>query len=117
MSVILSYDFSFVTILFCDFIALLQDQVLSSMQQKLDTLCELVNNSKEYSTTAMKKSCDKDGELQLNETFGTEKVKFVDCGCWHCEQHSAFINEVMVKFFIVSFFSVVLLQLCVFKCV
>ncbi|QCE09166.1 hypothetical protein DEO72_LG10g385 [Vigna unguiculata] len=69
----------------------LRDQVLSSMQQKLDTLCELVNNSKEYSAT--KKSCDKDVELQLNETFGTEKVKPVDCGCWHCEQHSAFFND------------------------
>jgi len=73
------------------------------MQQKLDTLCELVNNSKEYSTTAMENSCDKDGELQLNETFGIEKVKLVDCGCWHCEQHSASVNEVMVKNFIVSF--------------
>ncbi|KAL9322932.1 hypothetical protein ACSQ67_010985 [Phaseolus vulgaris] len=71
----------------------LRDQVLSSMQQKLDTLCELVNNSKEYSTTAMENSCDKDGELQLNETFGIEKVKLVDCGCWHCEQHSASVNE------------------------
>lgn len=100
MGVIFFYDF-FVTILFCDFIALCQDQVLSSMQQKLDTLCELVNNSKEYSTT--KKPCDKDGELQLNETFGTEKVKLVDCGCWHCEQHSAFFNEVMVTILIVSF--------------
>ncbi|TKY48358.1 hypothetical protein E2542_SST25776 [Spatholobus suberectus] len=73
----------------------LRDQVLSSMQQKLDGLCELVNNSKEHSTTAINKSCDKDGELQLNETFGGEKIKFVDCGCWHCEQHSAFFDELM----------------------
>ncbi|CAJ1955606.1 unnamed protein product [Sphenostylis stenocarpa] len=71
----------------------LRDQVLSSMQQKLDTLCELVNNSKEYSTTAMKKSCDKDGEYKLNEAFGTEKDKLVECGCWQCEQHSSFFNE------------------------
>jgi len=72
------------------------------MQQKLDTLCELVNNSKEYSAT--KKSCDKDVELQLNETFGTEKVKPVDCGCWHCEQHSAFFNDVMVEILFVYFY-------------
>ena len=50
------------------FMTLCQDQVLLNMQQKLDSLCELVvNNSKEHSTN---KSCDKDGELQLNETLG-----------------------------------------------
>ncbi|RDX95605.1 hypothetical protein CR513_21852, partial [Mucuna pruriens] len=70
----------------------LRDQVLSSMQKKLDSLCELVNNSKEDSTN---KSSHKDGELQLSETFGTEKIKFVDCGCWHCEHHSPFFNEFM----------------------
>ncbi|XP_027340492.1 uncharacterized protein LOC113853951 [Abrus precatorius] len=73
----------------------LRDQVLSSMQQKLDNLCELVNSSKEHSTTAIDKSPTKDRELELNETFGTEKIKFVDCGCWHCEQHSAFFDELM----------------------
>ncbi|KHN33331.1 hypothetical protein glysoja_005373 [Glycine soja] len=71
----------------------LRDQVLLNMQQKLDSLCELVNNSKLHSTN---KSCDKDGELQLNETLGSGKINFVDCGCWHCEQHSAFLNELMV---------------------
>ncbi|KAG5114819.1 hypothetical protein AAZX31_13G323200 [Glycine max] len=71
----------------------LRDQVLLNMQQKLDSLCELVvNNSKEHSTN---KSCDKDGELQLNETLGAGKINFIDCGCWHCEQHSGFFNELM----------------------
>ncbi|RZB84322.1 uncharacterized protein LOC114375170 [Glycine soja] len=71
----------------------LRDQVLLNMQQKLDSLCELVvNNSKEHWTN---KSCDKDGELQLNETFGAGKINFIDCGCWHCEQHSGFFNELM----------------------
>ena len=76
------------------FMTLCQDQVLLNMQQKLDSLCELVNNSKLHSTN---KSCDKDGELQLNETLGSGKINFVDCGCWHCEQHSAFLNELMVR--------------------
>ncbi|KAK7402218.1 hypothetical protein VNO78_14304 [Psophocarpus tetragonolobus] len=67
----------------------LRDQVLLSMQQKLDSLCELVSsNSKEHSIN--NKSREKDGELQLNE-----RIKFVECGCWHCEEHCAFFNEVM----------------------
>ncbi|XP_057452482.1 uncharacterized protein LOC130744310 isoform X2 [Lotus japonicus] len=69
----------------------LRDQVLSSMQQKLDNLCEQVNTSKENSPAAIK-----DSELKLDdEAFGTEKIKFVDCGCWHCERHSPFFNESM----------------------
>ncbi|KAK7272027.1 hypothetical protein RJT34_28371 [Clitoria ternatea] len=73
----------------------LRDQVLSSMQQKLDNLCESVNSTKEHTPVAIYKSSTKDGELQLNEAFGTEKIKFRDCGCWHCEHHSAFFNELM----------------------
>lgn len=83
------------------FMTLCQDQVLLNMQQKLDSLCELVvNNSKEHSTN---KSCDKDGELQLNETLGAGKINFIDCGCWHCEQHSGFFNELMVRILVVAF--------------
>lgn len=63
------------------------------MQQKLDNLCEQVNSSKENSPAATK-----DSELKLDdEAFGTEKIKFVDCGCWHCERHSPFFNESMVR--------------------
>ncbi|XP_020224581.1 uncharacterized protein LOC109806550 [Cajanus cajan] len=70
----------------------LRDKVLSSMQQKLASLCEMVNNSKEQSTN---EASEKDGELRSSEAFGTEKIKFVDCGCWHCEQHSAYFGELM----------------------
>ncbi|XP_020223048.1 uncharacterized protein LOC109805401 [Cajanus cajan] len=70
----------------------LRDQALSSMQQKLDSLCKMVNNFKEQSTN---KASEKDMELQSSEVFGTEKIKFVDCGCWHCEQHYAYFGELM----------------------
>ncbi|XP_061364832.1 uncharacterized protein LOC133308240 [Gastrolobium bilobum] len=73
----------------------LRDQVLSSMQQKLDNLCEQLNSSKEHSNAAINQSSAKDTDLQLNETFGTKKIKFLDCGCWHCEQHCGFFNELM----------------------
>ncbi|KAL2332191.1 hypothetical protein Fmac_019772 [Flemingia macrophylla] len=66
----------------------LRDQVLSSMQRKLDSLCEMVNNSNEQLT-------NKDEKLQLRESLGTEKIKLIDCGCWHCEQHSPFFSELM----------------------
>ena len=71
--------------------------MLSSMQQKLDDLCEQLNSTKEHSTAAFNKLSNKDGELQSNETFGAEKIKFVDCGCWHCEQHCGLFNELMVR--------------------
>ncbi|CAJ2660967.1 unnamed protein product [Trifolium pratense] len=74
-----------------------RDQVLSSMQQKLDNLCEQLNSSnlKENTVAAINKLSTKDGELQLDETFGSERIKFVDCGCWHCDEHSSFRNESM----------------------
>ncbi|CAK8536026.1 unnamed protein product [Lathyrus sativus] len=73
----------------------LRDQVLSSMQQKLDDLCEQLNSSEVNRVVAINKLSNKDGELQLEETFGSERIKFVDCGCWHCEEHSSFYNELM----------------------
>lgn len=79
------------------FPTLCQDQVLSSMQQKLDNLCEQLNSSKENTVTAVNKLSTKDEELLLDETFGSEKIKFVDCGCWHCEEHSSFCDELMVR--------------------
>ncbi|MED6222169.1 hypothetical protein PIB30_061776 [Stylosanthes scabra] len=72
----------------------LRDQVLSSMQQKLDDLCEQLNSTKELSTAAFNKLSNQDnGELQSSESFGAEKIKFVDCGCWHCEQHYDLLND------------------------
>ncbi|XP_058774039.1 uncharacterized protein LOC131648281 isoform X2 [Vicia villosa] len=71
----------------------LRDQVLSSMQQKLDDLCEQLNSSKEDTVVAIDKLSIKDGELELEEAFGSKRIKFVDCGCWHCEEHSSLYNE------------------------
>ncbi|WJX69657.1 hypothetical protein P8452_53872 [Trifolium repens] len=75
----------------------LRDQVLSNMQQMLDNLCEQLNSSnlKENTVPAINKLSTKDGELKLDETFGSERIKFVDCGCWHCDEHSSFCNELM----------------------
>ncbi|KAE9585971.1 hypothetical protein Lal_00010160 [Lupinus albus] len=69
----------------------LRDEVLLSMQQKLDDLCEQLNSS----TKELSPAGTKGEEMQLTETFGTEKIKFVDCGCWHCEEHSGLFNESM----------------------
>ncbi|CAI8592247.1 unnamed protein product [Vicia faba] len=73
----------------------LRDQVLSSMQEKLDDLCEQLNSSKENTVVAINELSNKDGELQLEETFGSQRIKFVDCGCWHCEEHSSLYNGLM----------------------
>ncbi|XP_010453345.1 PREDICTED: uncharacterized protein LOC104735281 [Camelina sativa] len=66
----------------------LRDQVLSSMQQKLDDLCQQLNLVKDQSGTGTKVS-DHDDDLQptFKEKFGSERINFVDCGCWLCDQH------------------------------
>ena len=61
----------------------MQDQVLSSMQQKLDCLCEQLNN--------------KNMELPQIDVFGSEKTKFVDCGCCLCDQHHDMFNRLAVS--------------------
>lgn len=63
---------------------LFQDQVLSSMQQKLDDLCQQLNHAKDQSGDGSKVS---DLQSAINEKFGSENVKFVECGCWLCDQH------------------------------
>ncbi|KAK8649717.1 hypothetical protein V6N13_139382 [Hibiscus sabdariffa] len=53
-----------------------RDEVLSSMQQKVDNLCEQLNNAEEKPGTRGKTDVDS----SWNETFD-------DCGCWICHQH------------------------------
>ncbi|KAL5567186.1 hypothetical protein UlMin_030350 [Ulmus minor] len=64
----------------------LRDEVLSSMQKKLDTLCEQLNNVKDY-------SANKSVNLPVHEVFGSDKPKFVDCGCWLCDQHHELFHK------------------------
>ncbi|KAB1227684.1 putative disease resistance RPP13-like protein 1 [Morella rubra] len=63
------------------------DQVLSSMQQKLDGLCEQVNNVRDHSGAGCEMAITKNSESPCIEVFGSDKIKFVDCGCWLCDQH------------------------------
>ncbi|BBH04375.1 hypothetical protein Prudu_015498 [Prunus dulcis] len=53
----------------------LRDQLLSSMQQKLDSLCEQMNNIKDHSATVDPSTLE-NAELQRNESFGSHKIKF-----------------------------------------
>ena len=68
---------------------LFQDQVLTSMQQKLDALCKQLNHTKDQSGNGSKVVDLDDDDLQsaFREKFGSENVKFVECGCWLCDQH------------------------------
>ncbi|GMJ15540.1 hypothetical protein like AT5G12930 [Hibiscus trionum] len=61
----------------------LRDEVLSSMQQKVDSLCQQMNNTEEKPGTWAKTEV----ESSSNETFGSRSVKVDDCGCWICYQH------------------------------
>ncbi|KAL6200666.1 hypothetical protein ACLB2K_030447 [Fragaria x ananassa] len=65
-----------------------RDQVLSNMQHKLDSLCAQISNIKDHpGTKTPVMSPTKDIEMQSDEAFGCDKIKFVDCGCWLCDQH------------------------------
>ncbi|CAF2135827.1 unnamed protein product [Brassica napus] len=58
----------------------LKDQVLTGMQQKLDDLCQQLSLVKVSGH-------DDDLESKFREKFGSENVKFVECGCLLCDQH------------------------------
>lgn len=66
------------------------------MQQKLDSLCEQMNNIKDHSATVDPSTLE-NAELQRNESFGSHKIKFVDCGCWLCDQHRDLQNGLGVR--------------------
>ncbi|KGN54157.1 uncharacterized protein LOC101212475 isoform X2 [Cucumis sativus] len=65
----------------------LRDQVLLSMQQKLDDLCNQVNPVKDQSGTENDMALKKNADLEDSGAFGNDKIKFDDCGCWLCDEH------------------------------
>lgn len=71
----------------------LRDQVLLSMQQKLDDLCNQVNPVKDQSGTENDMALRKNADLADSGGFGQEKIKFVDCGCWLCDEHLDLISR------------------------
>ena len=73
--------------------ALFQDQVLLSMQQKLDSLCEQVNSIKDQPDMLLIKNV----LLPSSEVFASDKLKLVGCGCRLCDQHLGLSNDLMVR--------------------
>ncbi|KAG6570380.1 hypothetical protein SDJN03_29295, partial [Cucurbita argyrosperma subsp. sororia] len=65
----------------------LRDQVLLSMQQKLEDLFNQVNLDEDQSGGEKDMALRKDADLADSGVFGHGKIKFVDCGCWLCDQH------------------------------
>lgn len=83
-----------------------QDQVLFTMQQKLDNLCEQLYYVKQQQGNMANISFNEKTE-SLNgksespppsESFGSDKINFVDCGCWLCDQHHNLLNGLAVRF-------------------
>ncbi|KAI9194280.1 hypothetical protein LWI28_004702 [Acer negundo] len=64
-----------------------RDQVLLSMQQKLDNLCEQLYFVKDQPGIKANVSSNRKAESLIDESFGQDKINFVDCGCWLCDQH------------------------------
>ncbi|GAV63506.1 hypothetical protein CFOL_v3_07024 [Cephalotus follicularis] len=64
----------------------LRDHVLTSMQQKLDNLCEQLTTVKDQAESR-NMSFNKNVESPWNETLKSDKIQFVDCGCWLCDDH------------------------------
>ncbi|KAF7152402.1 hypothetical protein RHSIM_Rhsim01G0190000 [Rhododendron simsii] len=67
----------------------LRDQVLLSMQQKLDNLCEQVNYFKDQPGTWEDMSFSNNVDFLFNEPIASEKVKTVACGHQLSDQHQA----------------------------
>ncbi|KAL5764975.1 hypothetical protein ACOSQ2_017569 [Xanthoceras sorbifolium] len=69
-----------------------RDQVLLSMQQKLDNLCEQLYFVKDQPGIRADVSSNGKAESPICESFGHDKINFVDCGCWLCDRHHDLFN-------------------------
>ncbi|KAJ6694701.1 hypothetical protein OIU74_013928 [Salix koriyanagi] len=61
----------------------LRDEVLSSMDQKLDNLCYQIN------------TINNQEEIKANDAFGGDRIEFVDRGSWHCYEHQEHVAGLM----------------------
>ncbi|KAJ6340965.1 hypothetical protein OIU78_009194 [Salix suchowensis] len=77
----------------------LRDQVLSSMQQKLDSLCDQLSNINSQAGTKANASLNSK-TVEPPDAFGCDKIKFVGCGCWHCDQHQDLLAGLMENSFV-----------------
>lgn len=75
----------------------LRDEVLLSMQQKLDNLCEQVTNVKAQSETVVNLSFSRSVDFLSSETPQSKKSKSLECGCCLCDQHPAKISSMENK--------------------
>nr|TKR79495.1 hypothetical protein D5086_0000271980 [Populus alba] len=53
----------------------LRDEVLSSTEQKLDNLCDQMDD------------INNQEETKANDAFGCDRIEFVDGGSWQCDEH------------------------------
>ncbi|KAJ6414374.1 hypothetical protein OIU84_003382 [Salix udensis] len=63
----------------------LRDEVLSSMDQKLDNLCDQIN------------TMNNQEQIKANDAFGGDRIEFVDRGSWHCYEHQEHVAGLMGK--------------------
>ncbi|KAF9688680.1 hypothetical protein SADUNF_Sadunf01G0013300 [Salix dunnii] len=77
----------------------LRDQVLTSMQQKLDSLCDQLSNINSQAGTKANASFNSKN-VEPPDAFGCDKIKFVGCGCWHCDQHQDLLAGLMGNSFV-----------------
>lgn len=73
-----------------------QDQVLLSMQEKLDNLCEQVSFFKDQPETMAAISVKKTDEQLPFDESSSHKIKS-SCGCQLCDQHGPPANELGVR--------------------
>jgi hypothetical protein len=64
---------------------------------KLDNQCEQVDIVRDHSDDGVEMAFTKNAESTCNEAFGSDEVKFVDCGCWLCDQHRDLCNVLAVR--------------------
>lgn len=87
--------------------------MLSSMQQKLDDLCEQLSSIKNHTGSQPNTSSVKNVESLANNAFGCDQIRFIDCGCWHCDHHQEIFAGLMVRFIRLLLFVCLLLSFAV----
>lgn len=70
--------------------------MLLNMQQKLDNLCEQLYVTKDHPGTKGNAALSNGKAESEILSFGQDKINFVDCGCWLCDQHHEEFNGLLV---------------------
>lgn len=81
----------------CFFLLPLQDEILMSMQQKLDDLCEQMNCMKDQSQEVTELSASKNLDFSSRRLSFPGKSDSICTDCWFCDQRRVELDDLSVR--------------------